>query len=57
VFKVNETLGTPSKTLVNDYLLAWLDAFMLDQKAQGVSEVTIHFYEDNFKSFLRFCEI
>ncbi|MHA1513828.1 MAG: tyrosine-type recombinase/integrase, partial [Candidatus Hodarchaeales archaeon] len=38
-------------------LLTWLEAFMIDRKAQGVSEGTLHFYEVKFKSFIRYCEI
>jgi len=57
VFKATEEQGTLSKTLVNDYLLTWLEAFMVDRKAQGVSDGTIHFYSVKFKSFLKFSEI
>ena len=57
MFKATEEQGTLSKTLVNDYLLTWLEAFMVDRKAQGVSKGTIHFYTVKFKSFIKFCEI
>jgi len=40
MFKQLDTQGTLSKTIVNDYLLTWLEAFMIDRKAQGVSEGT-----------------
>jgi site-specific recombinase XerD len=56
VFKATEEQGTLSKTLVNDYLLTWLEAFMIDRRAQGVSQGTLHFYEVKFKSFIRYCE-
>ncbi len=56
MFKQLDTQGTLSKTIVNDYLLTWLEAFMIDRKAQGVSEGTLHFYEVKFKSFIRYCE-
>ena len=48
--------GTISESFVDDYLLSWLDAFLIDKKAQGVSKGTLHFYEVKFKSFIRFCE-
>ena len=56
MFKLLDTQGTLLKTIVNDYLLTWLEAFMIDRKAQGVSEGTLHFYNVKFKSFLKFCE-
>ena len=56
MFKETETQGTISKTLVDDGLQTWLKAFLIDRKAQGVSEGTIHFYEVKFKSFTRYCE-
>jgi len=56
MFKQLDTQGTLSKTIVNDYLLTWLEAFMIDRKAQGVSEGTLHFYKVKFKSFIRYCE-
>ena len=42
MFKATDTQGTLTKRLVNDYLLTWLEAFMIDRKAQGVSKGTIH---------------
>jgi len=52
VFKATEEQGTLLKTLVNDYLLTWLEAFMIDRKAQGVSKGTLYFYEVKFKSLI-----
>ena len=56
MFKPTRTQGILSKTLVYEYLLTWLEAFILNWKAQGVSKGTLHFYEVKFKSFIRFCE-
>ena len=56
VFKAKDTQGILSKTLVDNELKTWLHAFLIDRKAQGVSEGTIHFYEVKFKSFTRYCE-
>ena len=56
MFKATEVQGTISKTLVDDYLLTWLEAFIIDRKAQGVSEGTLHFYHVKFKSFINYCE-
>ena len=38
VFKETEVQGTISETLVDDYLLTWLETFLIDRKAQGVSK-------------------
>ena len=35
VFKETDTQGTLSETLVDDYLLTWLEALLIDRKAQG----------------------
>ncbi len=56
MFKATEEQGTLSKTLVNDYLLLWLEPFLIDRKALGVSKRTIHFSTVKFKSFINFCE-
>jgi hypothetical protein len=50
VYKALDKQGALLKTLVDDYLLTWLEAFMIDRKAQRVSEGTLHFYE--VKSYL-----
>ncbi len=55
MFNQVEVQGIISKTLVNDYLLTWLESFLIDRKAQGVSEGTLHFYEVKFKSFNGYC--
>ena len=34
VFKPTDTQGALSKRLVNDFLLTWLEAFIIDRKAQ-----------------------
>jgi len=46
VFKETEVQGIISKSLVDDYLLTWLEAFLIDRKAQGVNEGTLHFYKE-----------
>ena len=56
MFKSKDTQGIISKSLVDDDLKTWINGFLIDRKAQGVSEGTIHFYEVKFKSFTRYCE-
>jgi len=56
VFKAKDTQGTLSINLVDYELKIWLNAFLIDRKAQGVSEGTLHFYEVKFKSFTQYCD-
>lgn len=51
MFKGIDTQGILSKIPVNDYLLMWLESFMIDRKAQGFSEGTLNFYEVKLESF------
>ena len=43
IFIETEVQGTILKTLVDDYLLTWLEAFLIARKAQAVSEGTLYF--------------
>ena len=56
MFKRIGTQGIISKNLVDDDLKTWINGFLINRKAQGVSEGTIHFYKVKFKSFTRYCE-
>lgn len=38
------------------HLLTWLEAFLIDRKAQGLSKGTIHFYKVKLKLFAEFCD-
>ena len=57
VFKTTKTQGILSNNLVDDRIITWLNAFLIDRKAQGVSKGTVHFYEVKFKAFTRFCKL
>jgi integrase/recombinase XerD len=41
---------------VDDYLFTWLEAFLVDRKAEGVAEGTLRFYRQKIKLFLDYCE-
>ena len=41
---------------VDDYLLNWLEAFLVDRKAGGVAEGTLRFYRQKIKLFADYCE-
>jgi site-specific recombinase XerD len=41
---------------LEDYLLVWIDAFLVDRKAQNVSRATLEFYRTKLKLFTDYCE-
>jgi hypothetical protein len=38
-------------------LLIWIEAFMFDRKAQGLSKGTIYFYTKKLELLFKFCEM
>ena len=38
------------------HLLTWIEAFLVDRKAQGMAKGTIYFYQKKLKLFIDFCE-
>ncbi|MCJ7537302.1 MAG: tyrosine-type recombinase/integrase [Anaerolineales bacterium] len=56
MFNQIETQGTLTKTLVDDYLLTWFEAFLIDRKARGLAAGTLRFYRFKLKLFSDFCE-
>ena len=47
---------TFSDSIVDDSLITWLEAFLIDRKARGLAKGTLMFYQQKMKSFLEFCE-
>jgi site-specific recombinase XerD len=41
---------------VDDYLLNWLEAFLIDRKASGVADGTLRFYRQKIKLFSNYCD-
>jgi site-specific recombinase XerD len=48
--------GTILKLSQDTHLLTWIEAFLVDRKAQGLSEGTITFYFKKFELFIEYCE-
>ena len=46
-----ETQRTLQVSTVDDYLLNWLEAFLIDRKASGVAEGKLRFYRQKVKLF------
>lgn len=51
---VNQWLNT--EIGFDDYLLTWLDAFLVDRKAQNLAAGTLDFYRAKFRLFMKFCD-
>ncbi|MGD0856582.1 MAG: tyrosine-type recombinase/integrase [Dehalococcoidia bacterium] len=51
-----ETQRTLQVSNVDDYLLNWLEAFLIDRKATGVAEGTLRFYRQKIKLFTDYCD-
>ena len=48
--------GTITKFEQDTHLLTWIEAFLIDRKAQGLSEGTLYFYQKKLKLFTDYCE-
>jgi len=56
MFLKSETQRTLQVSNVDDYLLTWLEAFLIDRKAAGVAEGTLRFYRQKIKLFTDYCD-
>jgi integrase/recombinase XerD len=55
------TRMTPQKSgvttgILDDYLAVWIEAFLIDRKARGLSKNTVLFYTRKLKQFADYCE-
>ena len=44
------------RIFVDDYLLTWMEGFLVDRKARGVAPGTLRFYKAKLRLFAGFCE-
>ena len=51
-----DTQGTSEVSLVEDHLLTWIEAFLIDRKANGVAAGTLRFYRIKLQKFAEYCE-
>jgi site-specific recombinase XerD len=56
MFLRNDNPRTLQLSGVDDYLLTWLEAFLIDRKASGVAEGTLRFYRQKIKLFSDYCD-
>ena len=43
---IAETQGTINISVADDYLMTWLEAFLIDRKAAGVADGTLHLRDE-----------
>jgi site-specific recombinase XerD len=51
-----DTTRTIQVSAVDNYLLTWLEAFLIDRKAAGVATGTLRFYRQKIKLFSDYCD-
>ena len=51
-----DTPRTIQVSTVDDYLMTWLEAFLVDRKATGVATGTLRFYRQKIKLFSDYCD-
>ena len=56
MFLKPETQRTLSNSPVEEDLLTWIEAFLIDRKAWGCVKGTLVFYQQKMKSFVGYCE-
>jgi len=47
---------TRIKTGQDDYLLTWLESFLIDRRAQNMTRGTLYFYQKKLELFTRYCD-
>jgi len=56
MFFKSETQRTLQVSNVDDYLLTWLEAFLIDRKSSGVALGTLRFYRQKIRLFSDYCD-
>jgi site-specific recombinase XerD len=52
----SKIMNTDMIIQVNDYLVTWIDGFLMDRKARGLTENTLLFYTRKLRQFNEFAE-
>lgn len=48
--------ATEQRTLLTDYLETWVEAFLIDRKAQNLRTRTLEFYRYKLRAFVAYCQ-
>jgi len=51
-----ENQRTQPISTVDEYILTWVEAFLIDRKSQGIANGTLTFYSHKLKQFTDYCE-
>ena len=54
--KTKANQWTILKTIQDDYILSWIEAFLIDRKVQGMSDGTLYFYQKKLALFMSFLD-
>ena len=55
MFNKLETQRIFEYSIVDDYLLTWIEAFLIDRKARGVGQGTLRFCQQIIKLLIYYC--
>jgi hypothetical protein len=55
MFLITEAQRTLQNSIVDDYLLTCMEAFLIDRKAAGLADGTLRFYRIKLKLFSGYC--
>ncbi len=53
---ITDNRRTIQVSVADDYLLNWLEAFLIDRKSAGLAEGTLRFYRQKIKLFSDYCD-
>ena len=56
MFNKIEVQETLSVSLVDEYLLTWVEAFLIDCHARNLAQGTIHYYRKSLAQFCDYCD-
>ncbi|MEN6528303.1 MAG: phage integrase SAM-like domain-containing protein, partial [Anaerolineaceae bacterium] len=55
MFQNKDIQDTTYAFTLSDSLETWVDAFMMDRKAQNMAKGTLHYYQFRLKEFVEYC--
>ncbi len=56
MFLNDQTQRTNINSAVDDAIISWAEAFLIDRKARGCAKGTMRFYQQKLKEFLDYCQ-
>ena len=56
MFLNDQTQRTFINSAVDDNIISWVEAFLIDRKARGCAKGTLRFYQQKLKPFIEYCD-